>query len=94
MRDLFHAHSIEFSEASPGLRATGLLGWVSLRYGDLHLDGLTLRRTRDGRTVLVFPEHRTRGGRVRAHVRPGGPDVHAQIESEVVAELRRKGVLR
>jgi hypothetical protein len=93
MRSLLHARSIEFTEAPSGLRATGLLGWVSLTYGDLDLDGLSLRRTRDGRTVLSFPEHRTSRGRVRADVRPGGPDVHAQIEAEVIADLRRQGML-
>ncbi len=93
MRDLLHAHSIAFSEAPPGLRATGLLGWVSLKYGDLDLDGLSLRITRDGRTVLVFPEHRARGGRLRANVRPGDSDVRQRIEADVIAELRRQGVL-
>ena len=94
MRDLLHARSIGFTAAPTSLRAGGLLGWVSLVYGDLVLDGLAVRRTLDARLVVVFPEHRTRSGSLRADVRPGGADVHHQIEAEVIAELRRQGVLR
>ena len=84
--------SIRFTPAPTWLVATGLKGWVSLRYGGLDLDGIAVRRTRDGRTVLSFPEHR-RLGAGRLPVRPAGNDVRAEIEAEVFAELRRQGAI-
>jgi hypothetical protein len=85
---------IQFTPGSPAERTTGLLGWVRLRYGDLLLDGLALRRTRDGRLVLSFPRPSRRVGLARQLVGPAGPDVREQIESEVIAELHRQGAIR
>ena len=41
----------------------GLLGYLSLDYGPLILDSLTVRRTTEGRITLSFPERRDRTGR-------------------------------
>jgi hypothetical protein len=93
MRDHITIRSIRFAPADPMLITTGLLGFVSLRYGGLELDGIAVRRTRDARHVLSFPEDRRRPGPGRLPVRPAGNDVRGQIEAEVFAELRRQGVL-
>jgi hypothetical protein len=85
---------IQFTAGSRADRTTGLLGFVRLQYGDLLLDGLTLRRTLDGRLVLAFPRPSRRVGLARQLVGPAGPDVRQQIEAEVVAELRRQGAIR
>jgi hypothetical protein len=84
---------IKFTAGSPAERVTGLLGWIGLRYGDLLLDGLALRRTLDGRLVLSFPRPSRRVGLARQLVGPAGPDVRQQIEAEVFAELRRQGAI-
>ena len=85
--------NIQFTAGSPAERTTGLLGWVRLRYGDLLLDGLALRRTRDARLVLSFPRPSKGGGFARQLVGPAGPDVRAQIEADVLTELRRQGAI-
>lgn len=85
--------SISFSPADTTLRSTGLLGFVSLRYGGLELDGIALRHTRDGRHILSFPETRRRGGHLQQPVRPASGDARAAIESAVFSELRARGVL-
>jgi hypothetical protein len=89
MREPIRICEIQYTAGSPAERVTGLLGWIRLRYGDLLLDGLALRRTRDHRLVLSFPKPR-RVGFTRQLVGPAGPDVREQIESEVIAELRRQ----
>jgi hypothetical protein len=93
MRDAITIRSIRFTPAPPGLLDTGLIGWASLRYGGLELDGIAVRRTRDGRHVLSFPENRRRPGPGRLPVRPAGNDVRAEIEAVVLAELRQLGVV-
>ncbi len=85
--------NIQFTPGTPAERTTGLLGWVRLRYGDLLLDGLALRRTRDARLVLSFPRPSRGGGLARQLVGPAGPDVRAQIEADVIAELRRQDAI-
>ena len=47
---------IRYTSASLADRENGLLGWLSCRYHDVLLDGLTLRRTRDGR-LGTLPQH-------------------------------------
>lgn len=65
---------------------SGLLGYVSVFYGDLILDGLTVRRTADGRLTLSFPERRDRQGRRHPYVRPLDDDARRRIERAVFAE--------
>ena len=43
--------------------ATGLLGYLSVTYGSMVLDGIVLRRTVDGRFALSFPARTDRSGR-------------------------------
>lgn len=94
MRELLHAKHIVFTAAEPNLRATGLLGWVKLTVGELELDGLTVRRTREGRISLGFPERVGRGGYAHAIVRPTTNETRTAIEAQVIAELKRRGLLR
>jgi len=67
----------------------GLFGYIRCRYGDLRIDGLTLRKDRRGRLTISFPEREDgRGGR-HAYVRPANRAVRRQFESQVFAALRR-----
>jgi DNA-binding cell septation regulator SpoVG len=58
------APTIEVTEArfsaAPGRdRATGLMGWLSIVINNsIKIDGLTLRRNRDGRLYVGFPRRR------------------------------------
>lgn len=66
---------------------TGLLGYVSVVYGDLVLDGLVLRRTADGRYAVSFPARTDRAGRKHSYIRPANDDVRKAIEAELLWQL-------
>ena len=51
------------------------------------LDGITLRRTADGRFALSFPERTDRGGRRHAYIRPINDAARQQIERQVLKGL-------
>ncbi len=64
----------------------GLLGYLSLLYGDVIIDGVTVRRTADGRIALSFPERRDRQGRRHAVVRPIDDAARRAIEAAVFGQ--------
>ena len=72
----------------PARRTNGLVGYLSLRVAGLHLDGLTLRRTRSGRLAVSFPVRRDGSGRRHPIVRPTG----RWLELAILAALRRRGL--
>lgn len=78
---------VRLTRASSSLEGRGLLGWVSCTYGDLALDGISLRRTHDGRVTLSFPARRARGGREHPYVRPLDDPTRRAIERQVLAAL-------
>lgn len=72
---------------------TGLLGYLSVFYGDLVLDSIVLRRTADGRFALSFPARTDRSGRKHAYIRPRDDEARGAIEREILGELAwREGV--
>ncbi len=78
---------IRFQRASKQDLRTGLVGYLSFRYGDVRLDGVTLRRTRAGELTLSFPAKRTREGREWPYVRPIDDETRSAIEAQVFAAL-------
>jgi hypothetical protein len=66
---------------------TGLLGYVSVQYGDLVLDGLVLRKTADDRYALSFPARTDRSGRRHSYIRPANDEVRKVIEAELLWQL-------
>tara|TARA_R110002096_G_scaffold70812_1_gene169536 strand:- start:1 stop:279 length:279 start_codon:yes stop_codon:yes gene_type:complete len=62
---------------------SGLLGFVSVFYGDLVLDGITVRRTADGRLTLSFPQRRDGRGRSHPLFRPVDDDARLRIEKAI-----------
>lgn len=66
---------------------TGLLGYLSIEYHDLVLDGVVLRRTADGRYALSFPARADRAGRRHAYIRPVDDDARRAIEREILGQL-------
>ena len=75
---------VRFSAAGVELRREGLLGWVTCTVGNLVLDGITVRRTREGRLTLSFPARRGRGGEQHAYIRPLDDRVRQAIECEII----------
>jgi len=69
--------------------ANGLIGWLGCTVAGLHLDGLTLRRTRNGRFAISFPCRRDGHGRKHPIVRPRD----ASLERAILSALRRQGAL-
>jgi len=65
----------------------GLFGYIRCRYGDLRIDGLTLRKNRRGRLVIGYPAREdSRGGR-HAYVRPANRSVRRQFEAKLIGGL-------
>ena len=65
----------------------GLLGYLSLCYGSLILDGICLRRTAEGRFALSWPARTTRAGRRHPYARPISDSARKAIEHEIVGQL-------
>ena len=79
---------VSFQAARPELVETGLLGWIEFSVaGVLRIEGVTLRRTADGRYALCFPQRRM----VRTHrayyVRPLDERARRDIERQVFIAL-------
>lgn len=70
----------------------GLLGFLSVSYGPWIFDGITVRRTSDGRLALSFPARSDRSGRKHALIRPVDNEAREAIERELLGQLEREGV--
>ena len=68
---------------------TGLLGYLSIFYGDLVLDGLTLRRNVDGHTRVTFPSRTDRHGNRHNYVRPVSGAARMAIERAILEQLNQ-----
>lgn len=68
----------------------GLLGYLAVEYGDLVLDGITLRRTAQGRITLSFPARTDSSGRRHAYVRPVDDQARQTIENAILPLLVRE----
>ena len=85
---------VRFSPAAPGLRESGLLGYAAVTFDEwLLVEGVTVRRTREGRVALSFPLRADGRGRRRATVRPRHDEARRGIETQVIEALRRGGYL-
>jgi DNA-binding cell septation regulator SpoVG len=65
---------------------SGLVGFVSIYYGDVVIDGVTVRRTATGRLTLSFPERCDRRGHAHSVVRPVDDAARRAIEAAVFGE--------
>ena len=69
---------------------TGLLGYLSLFYGDLILDSIVLRRTADGRLALAFPARTDRSGHRHPYFRPADDATRRAIERRILGQLGQR----
>ncbi len=65
----------------------GLLGYLSLYYGNLVVDGVTLRRKSDGALGLSWPKRISRSGERHSVVRPADDSTRRGIDREVLGQL-------
>ncbi len=87
--------NVRFTASSPRENESGLVGWVSCSVnGGLHLDGLALRRTAEGRLTLTFPARRDGSGRQHFYVRPLDERTRREIEFAVFKSLSIEGAAR
>lgn len=80
-------HDVHFTPGNDRDVESGLLAFVRLDYGGLRLDGLTLRRTRDGDLTVSWPERRDRNGRRHAIARPRSDATRQEIENAIFTAL-------
>jgi hypothetical protein len=77
--------------ASARLQRTGLIGWVMVEItGTLIADGITLRRTADGRETLSYPKCRDGQGEEHYLLRPADDRARRAIEDQVFRLLGRE----
>ncbi len=78
---------VRFTPAPQCDARRGLLGFVSFQIGRLRIDGVTIRRTTNGRLALSFPAHRDRRGWDHAYVRPLDDTTRREIERQVLSAI-------
>jgi len=77
---------VQFTAAQPGDVRQGLVGFVRLTLGSsVRVDGVTLRRTRDGKLALSFPKRTDGRGRQHSVVAPTGQLARDAITQQVLA---------
>ena len=78
---------VTFHGAGQADAEKGLLGWTSFVVnGVLRVDGVTVRRTFDGRYTLSFPARQV-GRRRHFYVRPLDDCTRREIEDQVLAAI-------
>lgn len=83
--------NVTFTATTPRDVARGLLGWVSFTLsGRLRVDGVTIRRTRDGRLTLSFPGKPGLTGTRFFYLRPLNDAARREIESSIFQALGLK----
>ncbi len=85
---------IAFRPARPLDVAAGLLGFARVQVGELLIDGVAIRRARDGRNVISLPSRRDRSGVEHSLIAPISSAVGRDIEAQVLAALQARGELR
>ena len=88
MRSDIRITNVHFTAAGPHASRGGLQGWISCILNErIHLDGLTLRRTRGGRLTLSFPHRQDRFGHQHFYIRPLDDAARRVIEQQVLQAL-------
>ena len=77
-----------FAAANRMEMKTGLLGWIAFTINDtLRVDGVTLRKTAEGRLALSFPAKTASDGRKRSILWPVSNTARQDLESQVFEAL-------
>jgi len=80
---------VVFTKASPAEMKVGLLGYVQCRYGDILLDGITVRRTQTGRLTLSFPSRVSKHKKHHGYVRPINNSARSNIEEQIFNAINK-----
>ena len=80
--------NVRFSAGTPAMVAQGVLGFVAATVNSaLRIDGVAVRRTRDGRLTLSYPAREDNSGRQHALFCPINDEVRREIEDRVFQAL-------
>lgn len=91
MRD-FRISDVSFQSANESQRREGVEGWVRLTLNDaLRLDSIAVRRTRDGRLTLSYPERTDRHGRRHPTARPRDTEARVSLDEQILEAIRAMG---
>ena len=72
-------------------RDRGLLGWLNIELaGGLTLDGLSLRRSSEGRAFIAYPARTDSAGQRHYTVRPTDEGARQRLEREILRALLRR----
>jgi len=83
---------LRFSPASRDDSALGLLGWCSFLLNDrVRVDGVAVRRTREGRLALSWPARTDMAGERHPLVRPIDDATRRDLEAQVLSALGVQG---
>ncbi|MFH2000103.1 MAG: hypothetical protein ABIK28_10495 [Planctomycetota bacterium] len=84
--------NVQYTTASIEEVKHGLNGWVSCTLnGQIQLDGITVRRTRCGKTALSFPAKMDSFGNKHYYLRPLDETARRIIESQIFSALKCMG---
>jgi len=84
----FRLSQITVIEAPPADRARGLIGYVSCIMNDvIHIDGVTLRKTREGEYAVSFPKKSGRSGDQHFYFKPINEAMRQEFLRQVLAAL-------
>ncbi len=87
--------NVRFTPAPAIDTQLGLLGYVSCTVDSINLDGISLRRSSNGRPYLRFPTRRRAStGREFQVAWPANEVARAEIERQILDEVERQGALR
>ncbi len=78
--------ALRITPPSPGDQDRGLVAFLKFRVGGIELDGVTLRRRRDGRLAICYPSRRDARGRRHPFVRFGEAE-RRSVERQVLEIL-------
>lgn len=92
MSGVFQISEVRFSSGPATHVERGLLGWFSfVLNGSIRIDGVSLRRTADGRLALSYPARVDSSGREWRFIRPLSDTVRRDIEHQVLAAVGYEG---
>ncbi len=88
MSDRLWVSNVRLTAAPEQQVAEGFVGYVSLVVNDvLVLDGITMRRSAEGRPYLSYPQRTDRVGARHPYIRPLGEAARVELERQVLAAL-------
>jgi len=88
MKNSIRIENVHFVEAKPQDVETGLLGWIRCLFNDsIVMDGLTLRRKKNGSITISYPGRRDSIGNIHHFLRPTDDAARYEIERQIFMAL-------